>query len=81
MVLNDTYTRTDILGNDWTIAPSKVYPGLFEVTCTNKPNVKASRVMQGYFTGKDKALAALNAHVSALQAKADQAAKPLAKKG
>lgn len=80
MLNPDEFKRTDVLGNTWEIGVSRVYPGLYDVKCTNRPQVKNPRVLDGHFTNKEKALAAIMAHVDALQTKADEASKPLSKK-
>lgn len=76
----EEFQKTDVLGNVWAIGVSRVYPGLYDIKCINKPQVKNPRILSGFFTGKDKAMVALTTHVEALQNKADEANKPLSKK-
>lgn len=67
--------NTDPLGNEWQIHPSKLYPGLLEITCKNKINVKNPKPISGHFTSFDKANGALQAHLDKVWAASDEKAK------
>lgn len=67
--------NTDPLGNEWRIHPSKLYPGLLEISCINKNNVKNPRPIMGHFTSFDKANAALQSHLDKSWAASDEKAK------
>lgn len=73
---------TDPFGATYDIAPSKLYPGLMEIRCTNKrDDFKIPRPIHGYFTGRDKAQTALTAYLNkAWQFSDEESAKALAKR-
>lgn len=57
-------STTDPFGNEYTILPSRRYPGLLEIRCETRPeNWRKPKEIEGYFTGKDKALQFLNAYL------------------
>ena len=67
--------NTDPMGNKWRIHPSKFYPGLLEITCENKPQVKTPHPIEGHFTSFDKANGALQSHLDKMWTASDEKAK------
>ena len=74
-------TKTDPFGNTFHIAPSKLYPGLFEVYCPERrSDWTKPKEIQGHFTGKDKAAFFLNSYLSKAWAFSDAEAEKNAKR-
>lgn len=74
-------SKTDPFDNMYDIRATKLYPGLLEITCTNRrSDFQIPKQIQGYYTGRDKAQAALSAYLSKAWAFSDAEAEKAAKR-
>lgn len=70
-MLDRSKPNTDPQGNEWTIVPSKMYPGLVVITGVNT-KADPPKELKGHWTGKDKAQKALDAYLDKFWQKVDE---------
>jgi hypothetical protein len=68
--------NTDPMGNTWDVVVCKTYPGLFRIQQRDGHALgQPPAALRGHYTNKDRANAAIHAHLVTMWDKSDEAAK------